>query len=147
MYITQGLEATAEWLHALFKPLIANEYNRIRSDYYGFKTDQQSETDSTDTTDSNSSSSEHLASTVAPRSRSTPSGYLMLFNEYLVKNKLSADWIWESDSNMNGNAACPWTVQIMMHDACVGSGKSNTKQGAKNEAALQALKSLGALNA
>lgn len=72
-------------------------------------------------------------------------GYLMLFNDYLDKKKLTVDWQWESSKGVNSNAEPYWEVQIMLDGECVGSGRARNKKAAKNGAAMQALEKLGLL--
>ncbi|GJJ06835.1 hypothetical protein Clacol_001031, partial [Clathrus columnatus] len=74
-----------------------------------------------------------------------PHGYQMLFNEYVQKNKLLTEWIWEDSERVTGNMEPCWNVRVMVEGECCGIGRGRNKKAAKNQAALVALDKLGVL--
>lgn len=96
-----------------------------------------------DSTATNSITS--ITTTVPPQSPSNqiPTGHLMLFNEYAVKNKLTITWVWDRSNHGNGEVGTFWEARAFLGDECVGIGKARNKQVAKHEAASEALKKLG----
>ena len=70
-------------------------------------------------------------------------GHLSLFNQYLQQKGKFVEWVWTESDVSNGKATPVWAVRAMIDQRCVGKGRATTKKAAKNEAATQALQSLG----
>ena len=70
-------------------------------------------------------------------------GHLSLFNQYLQQKGKFVEWVWTESDVSHGRATPVWAVSAMIDQHCVGKGRATTKKAAKNEAATQALRSLG----
>jgi Double-stranded RNA binding motif len=144
VYVTQGLEVVQRWLSALFRPYVTHAYRIIRAEY-GFPPESISPTPEGDDT---SPTPPLVQSRMPPLSYCLPptgmtTGHLSLFNQYLQQKGKFVEWDWTDSDVTNGKATPVWAVCAMIDQRCVGKGRATTKKAAKNEAATQALKSLG----
>ena len=70
--------------------------------------------------------------------------YLSLFNQCLQQKKLTVEWVFSECAYQGTKRPPMWAVRAMIHGKCFGSGLGTTKAAAKDAAAKEGLKMLGA---
>ncbi|KAF8587159.1 ribonuclease III [Ramaria rubella] len=150
VYVTQGLGVVQTWLYSLLRPYVALAYRIIRAEY-GFPPEPlpssppPSEPIPTESVKPLPAPSPRPPPTFTTSSRGVTTGHLSLFNQHLQQKGLYVEWDW-ADSDVSSRKATPvWAVRAMVDQQCLGKGMSTTKKAAKNEAATQALQSLGVI--
>ncbi|KAF8507391.1 ribonuclease III, partial [Gautieria morchelliformis] len=144
VYVTQGLEVVQRWLSVLFRPYVILAYRIIRAEY-GFAPETISPIAEGDDI---SPTPPLVQYQMPPTSYCLPptgmtTGHLSLFNQYLQQKGKFVEWDWTESDVTNGKATPVWAVSALIDQRCVGKGRATTKKAAKNEAATQALQSLG----
>lgn len=166
LYIEQGMDAVHKWLRPLLKPYVVEAYARIRSQH-GLKNVPgpqppliiNSAPPERKPDDPIASSMEQLvlSDTSSPNTPPThledgaPHGYLGLFNQHTMQQKLTIEWKYElhhGDPNLStdvgpGAISTPiWTAKAAQGKKIIGRGQGRTKKIAQNIAAREALKYL-----
>ena len=143
MYLASGLEVVKSWLHELLRPYLVEAY-RVTRIQHGLSPDPPSPPPRSSSSPSPTPPPYKLRPAALPSSSVASVGHLSLFNQCLQQRSLVVEWEY-ADSAGQGSKTTPiWVVRAVVNGACLGRGRGSTKKAAKNEAAKEGLKALGA---